>query len=95
MGLNDRSIGYVLAESIDASSPVPAATEATRAGKSGRFAVEIQATGGDAYIGNETVSSGDGLLIKEGTSRVFPVNRIDAIYVVSSGAVTIADYYEG
>lgn len=88
-----RMIGLMETEAITPSGAVPAVTKRTAAGKA-RFAVEIQASGGDVYVGNKEVTSSNGLCIKDGESRVFPVNRNEAIYI-TGGPCVVVDYYDG
>lgn len=92
--LFDRLVGRVVTETISPSAATPAATKYTLARTSGRFAVEIQAKSGTAYVGGSDVTSENGIAIKEGESRVFPVNNSKAIYVIGT-TVTIADFYDG
>lgn len=88
-------IGRIETEALTLSGAAPAATNKTVSGlATGRFAVEIQASGGDVYVGSRDVTAENGILIKDGTSRVFTVNRPDAVYVTGSGKAVIADYYE-
>lgn len=90
-----RKIGAVEVEKITPSGAVPAVTTKTVSNlHRGRFAVEIQASGGDVYVGNKDVTASNGLLIKDGTSRCFPVNRNEALYV-TGGPCVVVDYYDG
>lgn len=89
-----RAFGRVRTETVAPSGSVPAATTYTLSNESSRVAVEIQAKGGTAYVGGPDVTSENGIAIKDGESRVFPVNRAYGLYVTGA-TVTIADYYDG
>ena len=77
-------------------SAVIAATDKTVQNLSkSRVAVEIQAVANDVAIGGKDVTAAAGIVISKGTSKVIPVIRADAIYVIGTGTVTIADYFQG
>lgn len=86
-----RQIGWVKTEAITPAGTIPAATKYTLSNGGSRIAVEIQAVA-DVYVGGVDVSADNGLVIKAGTSRVFPVNRPDSLYI-TGGKVIVVDYY--
>lgn len=87
--------GKLETQALTLSGAVPAVTDKTRSGiNSGRFAVEIQASGSDCYIGGEDVTEENGYKITDGQSKFFLVNRPDAVYVTGTGKAIIVDYYE-
>lgn len=90
----NRTVGKIVTENVTPSGATPAATKHTLSNNVDRIAVEIQAKGGTAYVGGSDVTSDNGIAIKDGESRIFPVNSAYAVYVTGA-TVTIADYYDG
>lgn len=91
-----KTVGRMETEAVTLSGATVAATKATLENcATGRFAVEVQAVGSDVYAGNENVTADNGFVIKTGESKLFPVNRVDAVYITGSGKAIVVDYYDG
>ena len=67
-----------------------AATDTTIGGKS-RSAVEVYAVS-DLFVGGSDVTADNGIPLKTGESKVFPVFNYDSVYIIGGKAI-IADYY--
>lgn len=90
-----QPISDVKVTQLDASSAVLAASDAVRSRlRRGRHGIGISATSSDIYLGDEDVSSGNGMLIPASTTVTLPVNTnvIDAIYVVG-GTCTLTEFF--
>lgn len=95
-----RSFGRIKTSSITLSSTAQklASTEVLEERMdNGRIALEVNNTEGEAaaYIGDENVTSENGIPVPAGQTRIFPVQQGSAanIYGVGSGDVIIGEYF--
>lgn len=88
-------IRYTTSVALDASSAVPAASDAVLSRKlKARASVGITAVGSTIYIGGPDVNSSNGMPIAAGDSIVIPVvsDRADNVYVVG-GQCIITEFF--
>ena len=88
-------IRYTTSVALDASSAVPAASEAVTSRKHrARASVGITALDSTIYIGGPDVSSSNGMPLKAGDKIIIPVvsDRDDNVYVVG-GQCIITEFF--
>ena len=92
-----KDFGVVRTEKLTlGGSAVPAASEYTKTHQfSGRIALEVNNVegGGTVYVGGADVTEENGVPVKAGEYRVFPVQPTGTVYVTGSGEVRIAEYF--